>query len=94
MRIYPAIDIRGGNAVRLFQGDYSKEKIYSINPVDVALKFKKAGAERLHVVLVRRAADVLVIELDEDLLVRRILEPRVQRRRHLALVHLRRGAGL
>ena len=50
MRIYPAIDIRGGNAVRLFQGDYSKEKIYSINPVDVALKFKKAGAERLHVV--------------------------------------------
>ena len=50
MHIYPAIDIRGGNAVRLLRGDYSKETVYSLNPVDVALKFKKAGATRLHVV--------------------------------------------
>ena len=50
MHVYPAIDIRGGNAVRLVQGDYSREKVYSINPVDVALKFKEAGARRLHVV--------------------------------------------
>ena len=32
MKIFPAIDIRGGNAVRLYQGDYNKEKIYSLNP--------------------------------------------------------------
>ena len=50
MYIYPAIDIRGGNAVRLFNGDYSKEKVYSINPVEVACRFKAEGASRLHVV--------------------------------------------
>lgn len=50
MYIYPAIDIRGGNAVRLFNGDYAKEQIYSINPVDVARKFRADGASRLHVV--------------------------------------------
>ncbi len=50
MKIFPAIDIRGGNAVRLYQGDYNKEKIYSLNPVDVAAKFKAAGASCLHVV--------------------------------------------
>lgn len=50
MHIYPAIDIRDGNAVRLLNGDYSKQKIYSANPVDVACRFKEAGASRLHVV--------------------------------------------
>lgn len=50
MKIYPAIDIRGGNAVRLTQGDYEKEKIYSSNPVAVAEKFRAAGATCLHVV--------------------------------------------
>ena len=50
MKIYPAIDIRGGNAVRLAQGDYQRETIYSLNPVDVARKFKAAGATCLHVV--------------------------------------------
>ena len=50
MKIYPAIDIRGGNAVRLAQGDYQRETIYSLNPVDVARKFKTAGATCLHVV--------------------------------------------
>ena len=43
MKIFPAIDIRGGNAVRLYRGDCNKEKIYSLNPVDVAAKFKAAG---------------------------------------------------
>ncbi len=50
MKIYPAIDIRGGNAVRLKQGDYNKETVYSADPVEVALKFKEAGATCLHVV--------------------------------------------
>lgn len=50
MKIFPAIDIRGGNAVRLFQGDYSKEKVYSDDPRAVALKFKEAGADCLHIV--------------------------------------------
>ena len=50
MTIYPAIDIRGGNAVRLLQGDYDRETVYSLNPVEVARKFKEAGATCLHVV--------------------------------------------
>ena len=50
MKIYPAIDIRGGNAVRLLQGDYDRETVYSLNPVEVARKFKEAGATCLHVV--------------------------------------------
>ena len=50
MKIYPAIDIRGGNVVRLLQGDYGRETVYSLNPVEVARKFKEAGATCLHVV--------------------------------------------
>lgn len=50
MKIYPAIDIRGGNVVRLLQGDYDRETVYSLNPVEVARKFKEAGATCLHVV--------------------------------------------
>lgn len=50
MKIYPAIDIRGGNAVRLLQGDYDRETVYSLNPVEVARKFKETGATCLHVV--------------------------------------------
>lgn len=50
MNIFPAIDIRGGNAVRLFQGDYNKEKVYSSDPLAVAAKFKEAGATCLHIV--------------------------------------------
>ena len=50
MKTYPAIDIRGGNAVRLLQGDYDRETVYSLNPVEVARKFKEAGATCLHVV--------------------------------------------
>ena len=50
MKIYPAIDIRGGNAVRLLQGDYDRETVYSLNPVEVVRKFKEAGATCLHVV--------------------------------------------
>lgn len=50
MKIYPAIDIRGGNVVRLLQGDYDRETVYSLNPIEVARKFKEAGATCLHVV--------------------------------------------
>ena len=50
MILLPAIDIRGGNAVRLYQGDYDKEKVYSDDPVKVALSFKEAGASAVHLV--------------------------------------------
>lgn len=50
MKIYPAIDIKEGNCVRLSQGDYDKETIYSDNPIDIALNWEKQGGEFIHVV--------------------------------------------
>jgi len=48
--LYPAIDIRGGQAVRLLQGDYARETAYDADPVDAATRWAGEGAEFLHVV--------------------------------------------
>jgi phosphoribosylformimino-5-aminoimidazole carboxamide ribotide isomerase len=48
--LYPAIDIRGGQAVRLLQGDYERETAYDADPVDAAKRWAGEGAEYLHVV--------------------------------------------
>jgi len=48
--LYPAIDIRGGKAVRLLQGDYGRETTYDADPVDAAKRWADEGAEFLHVV--------------------------------------------
>ena len=50
MRIYPAIDIRGGKCVRLRQGVFADMTVYNDDPVKVALDFKEKGAEYIHVV--------------------------------------------
>ena len=50
MILYPAIDIRGGQAVRLLQGDYERETTYDADPVDAAMRWASEGAEFLHVV--------------------------------------------
>lgn len=49
-QIYPAIDLRGGKCVRLFQGDYGQETVYGDSPVEMARKFADAGAQWLHMV--------------------------------------------
>jgi phosphoribosylformimino-5-aminoimidazole carboxamide ribotide isomerase len=48
--LYPAIDIRGGQAVRLLQGDYDRETTYDADPADAAKRWADEGAEFLHVV--------------------------------------------
>jgi phosphoribosylformimino-5-aminoimidazole carboxamide ribotide isomerase len=48
--LYPAIDIRGGKAVRLVQGDYDQEKAYDDDPVVAARRWVDDGAQWLHVV--------------------------------------------
>jgi phosphoribosylformimino-5-aminoimidazole carboxamide ribotide isomerase len=48
--LYPAIDIRGGQAVRLLQGDYARETAYDADPVDAAARWADEGAGFLHVV--------------------------------------------
>ena len=50
MKIFPAIDLIGGKAVRLTQGDYNKVDIFSDSPESVAKGFYEAGAGYLHVV--------------------------------------------
>ena len=48
--VIPAIDILGGRCVRLFQGDYANETVYSEDPVSTARRWEALGASRLHVV--------------------------------------------
>jgi phosphoribosylformimino-5-aminoimidazole carboxamide ribotide isomerase len=50
MEIIPAIDLKGGKCVRLYQGDYSKETVFSEDPVATALKWQEKGAHWLHLV--------------------------------------------
>ncbi len=50
MIIYPAIDLYGGKAVRLYKGDYAQMTVYSDNPVEIAQDFKVQGAQRIHIV--------------------------------------------
>ena len=50
MRIYPAIDIRGGKCVRLFKGDFAQETVFSDSPADMAKKWEDEGAQFLHLV--------------------------------------------
>jgi len=50
MIIFPAIDILDGQCVRLIQGDYNREKVYSNSPVDMAKQWEAKGAEYIHIV--------------------------------------------
>ncbi len=50
MNIFPAIDLYGGKAVRLFKGDYAQMTVYSDDPVSVAKTFRQNGAKFLHLV--------------------------------------------
>jgi phosphoribosylformimino-5-aminoimidazole carboxamide ribotide isomerase len=50
MILIPAIDLKGGKVVRLFQGDFSKEKVYGDDPLAYAKHFEKVGAKRIHIV--------------------------------------------
>ena len=50
MEVIPAVDIRGGKAVRLFQGDYDRETVFDDSPVDAAKRWLDIGVTRLHVV--------------------------------------------
>jgi phosphoribosylformimino-5-aminoimidazole carboxamide ribotide isomerase len=49
-QVIPAVDIRGGRCVRLFQGQYDQETVFSEDPVATAMQWQSEGAQRLHVV--------------------------------------------
>lgn len=50
MLIFPAIDLYGGKAVRLYKGNYDEMTIYNDKPLSVAKEFVKLGAKQLHIV--------------------------------------------
>ena len=50
MKIFPAIDLVGGQAVRLYQGDYDKMTVYDPEPLNTVRRFEAAGASCLHLV--------------------------------------------
>ena len=57
MEVIPAIDLKSGRCVRLYQGDYRRETVYSEDPVATALLWQEQGAPRLHLVDLDGAAD-------------------------------------
>jgi phosphoribosylformimino-5-aminoimidazole carboxamide ribotide isomerase len=62
--LYPAIDIRGGGAVRLLQGDYERETAYDADPLDAARRWVEQGARFLHVVDLDGAREGRPVNLD------------------------------
>ena len=64
MNIFPAIDLLGGQAVRLVKGDYGKVTVYSNSPADVAKSFEESGASFMHVVDLDGAKDGSTVNFD------------------------------
>jgi phosphoribosylformimino-5-aminoimidazole carboxamide ribotide isomerase len=78
MILLPAIDIRGGNAVRLEKGDFAKETVYDADPLDAARKWVEAGAGQLHVVDLDGAREGRPVNLDHLRAIARELDVPVQ----------------
>ena len=64
MIILPAIDIKDGHCVRLYQGDYAQITTYDTDPVQVALRWQEAGASWLHVVDLDGAKQGMPVNVD------------------------------
>lgn len=71
MLIFPAIDLFAGQAVRLYKGDYAQMTVYSTDPPEVAKKFKKLGAQNIHIVDLEGAKSGETPNIDT---IRRILD--------------------
>lgn len=83
MIILPAIDIKNGQCVRLYQGDFARATVYDANPVQVARRFQEAGARWLH-----------VVDLDGALAREPVNVALVEQIRAATLLHIELGGGL
>ena len=63
MIIYPAIDLKNQNCVRLYKGDFSKEEIFNDSPLDQAQQFEKLGFQNLHIVDLDRTLSLSLIHI-------------------------------
>jgi len=57
LEIIPAVDLRNGKCVRLYQGDYAQETVFSDDPAAMARRWQSEGAKRLHLVDLDGAAE-------------------------------------
>ena len=64
MEVIPAIDLRGGRCVRLYQGDFGQETVFSDDPLAVARQWQEQGASRLHLVDLDGATQGEPVNLD------------------------------
>ena len=64
MEVIPSIDLKSGRCVRLYQGDYQRETVYSEDPLAVAQSWQDQGAPRLHLVDLDGAATGTLVNLD------------------------------
>lgn len=64
IELIPAIDIIGGECVRLTKGDYDRKTVYGSSPVEMAKRFEKAGFKRLHVVDLDGAKSKHIVNVD------------------------------
>src|SRR5437899_261521 len=83
MIILPAIDIKDGRCVRLYQGDYAQVTTYNPDPVQVAQRWQDAGASWLHVVDLDGAAQGQPVNIE---IIRRI--------RATTTLHIEVGGGM
>lgn len=78
MIVYPAIDIRGGKAVRLIEGDYDRETVFDADPVDAARRWASGGAEWIHIVDLDGARDGKRLNADVILRIREAVGCKLQ----------------
>ncbi|MFJ5770374.1 1-(5-phosphoribosyl)-5-[(5-phosphoribosylamino)methylideneamino]imidazole-4-carboxamide isomerase [Psychrobacillus sp. NPDC093180] len=78
IQVYPAIDMKGGKCVRLYQGDYEQETIYGDSPFDMAKKFADEGATWIHLVDLDGAKDGEKIHANEVIRIAKELPVSVQ----------------
>lgn len=78
IKIFPAIDMRGGKCVRLFKGDYAQETVYADSPFAMAKNFADAGASYVHMVDLDGAKEGERIHAAEVILVAKELPLKVQ----------------
>lgn len=78
IQVYPAIDMKGGKCVRLYQGDYEQETIYGNSPFDMAKKFADEGATWIHLVDLDGAKDGEKIHANEVIRIAKELPVSVQ----------------
>lgn len=78
IQVYPAIDMKGGKCVRLYQGDYEQETIYGDSPFEMAKKFADEGATWIHLVDLDGAKDGEKIHSNEVIRIAKELPVSVQ----------------